>query len=434
MTDFRAHPEDVELRNKIIELAKTLKPAPVVPQVVRDDFAKAVAQLKNASTADDFKAVAMLFEQITAKAPWYADAYYNAAVAYAKAADYDSAKRNLTLYLAAARPDTNTQNAENLQRDLDRQQSELKRQQSLQQFQQALKEFSGNPNDAARERIIKLAQGMKPAPDVPDDAARSVARGRAALKDAKSTAAFKEVIAEFQKASLLAPWSADIYYNLGLVQDKAGNYAEALQNLKLYLLAAPDADDAKAVRNLIFEVEYRKDKAEMGQKLAEIIEEGFNGRDKRQEALALIDKGADVRVKNKSGAPVLERAACLGFTDVVRAMLDKGAEVESHDGSGWTPLICAAFNANLDTARLLIQRGANVNARDDNSSKTVLMHSVCNMFSAPPDRPLVVRLLIDSGANVNAKDNYGYTALAHAEGRSCTYPEIAQILRAAGTR
>jgi ankyrin repeat protein len=115
-------------------------------------------------------------------------------------------------------------------------------------------------------------------------------------------------------------------------------------------------------------------------------------------------------------------------------MLDKGAEVESHDGSGWTPLICAAFNANLDTARLLIQRGANVNARDDNSSKTVLMHSVCNMFSAPPDRPLVVRLLIDSGANVNAKDNYGYTALAHAEGRSCTYPEIAQILRAAGTR
>jgi len=104
MVDFRTNPEDAELRDEIIALAKTLKPAPVVPQAAQADFAKAVAQLKSAATADAFNTAAKLFEQVAAKAPWYADAYYNAASAYAKAADYGSAKRNLTLYMAAVRP------------------------------------------------------------------------------------------------------------------------------------------------------------------------------------------------------------------------------------------------------------------------------------------------------------------------------------------
>ena len=32
-----------------------------------------------------FETVAQLFEQVAVQAPWYADAYYNAAFAYAKA-------------------------------------------------------------------------------------------------------------------------------------------------------------------------------------------------------------------------------------------------------------------------------------------------------------------------------------------------------------
>ena len=38
MADFRSHPEDAELRNKIIGLAKTLKPAPVIPHIQGADF------------------------------------------------------------------------------------------------------------------------------------------------------------------------------------------------------------------------------------------------------------------------------------------------------------------------------------------------------------------------------------------------------------
>jgi len=104
MADFRSHPDDAELRDKIIDLAKSLKPAPAIPQAARADFTKAAAQLKTASTAADYKAVAGLFEQVAAQAPWYAGAYYNAASAYAKAAELDSAKRNLAFYLKAVRP------------------------------------------------------------------------------------------------------------------------------------------------------------------------------------------------------------------------------------------------------------------------------------------------------------------------------------------
>ncbi len=57
------------------------------------------------------------------------------------------------------------------------------------------------------------------------------------------------------------PWLAEAYNNLGVAQDKAGLYGPAIQSLKLYLLAAPDASDAKPVKNLIYEIEYRQEKA-----------------------------------------------------------------------------------------------------------------------------------------------------------------------------
>jgi hypothetical protein len=59
-------------------------------------------------------------------------------------------------------------------------------------------------------------------------------------------------------------WLAEAYYNLGLTQDKAGLYDAALKNLDLHLLAALRAADARHVKNLIYEVEYRRDKAAQG--------------------------------------------------------------------------------------------------------------------------------------------------------------------------
>jgi tetratricopeptide (TPR) repeat protein len=132
-------------------------------------------------------------------------------------------------------------------------------QQTLNQY---IADLQKNPNDyALREKIIRHVQTMKPAPAIPEEAERYMARGSAAVKGAKNEKDFQDAAAEFEKASLAVPWLPAVYYNLGITQDKAGKYREAIQSLKLYLIAAPDAPDAKAVKTLVYEIEYRQEKA-----------------------------------------------------------------------------------------------------------------------------------------------------------------------------
>ena len=127
---------------------------------------------------------------------------------------------------------------------------------------QYLADLQKSPNDnALREKIIRHVQTMKQKPPIPEEAERYMARGAAAVKGAKTEKDFQDAATEFEKASLAAPWLPAVYYNLGITQDKAGRYKEAIQSLKLYLLAAPDASDAKAVKNLTYEIEYRQEKA-----------------------------------------------------------------------------------------------------------------------------------------------------------------------------
>jgi len=129
-------------------------------------------------------------------------------------------------------------------------------QQTLNQY---ISDLQKNPNDnALREKIIKFVQEMKPPPAIPEEAERYMARGAAAAKGAKNPNDFKDAVREFEKATLVAPWLANAYYNLGIAQDGAGMYTEAIKSLKLYLLAVPNASDAK---KLIYEIEYRQEKA-----------------------------------------------------------------------------------------------------------------------------------------------------------------------------
>jgi tetratricopeptide (TPR) repeat protein len=262
LASFHDHPEDAELRDKIVELAKTLKPAPVVPQAVRADFAKATVQFHSAATTSDFQAAAKLFEQVALQAPWYADAYYNAASAYAKAGDYENAQRNLALCMAAARPDTDTHDAENLQHDLERQQSQ-------QRFQQALQQFRRNPDDTAREQIIKLALTMDdPTLSLSDEV--HVAAGSATYAS-KSATSERELVAAAQawaQVSLLAPWVAEYYFNQGVAYQRAKHFDKAIAAFNWYLIAAPNAKDAGEVRESIGGLKYAKEKAAQEQQEA----------------------------------------------------------------------------------------------------------------------------------------------------------------------
>jgi len=135
----------------------------------------------------------------------------------------------------------------------------LQAQTPQQTLNQHISDLQKNPNDnALREKIIRHVQTMRQKPAIPEDAERYMARGTAAAKGAKNPNDFKDAVREFEKASTVAPWLANAYYNLGVAQDGAGMYTEAIKSLKLYLLAVPNASDAK---KLIYEIEYRQEKA-----------------------------------------------------------------------------------------------------------------------------------------------------------------------------
>lgn len=113
-------------------------------------------------------------------------------------------------------------------------------------------------DNALREKIIKLAKEVRPAPAFPEDAQRRMVRGTTAFKDAKTTTDYQDAAREFEQASLAAPWHGDVYFNLGVALDKAEQYESALRCLRLAQLAAPDS---KEIKDLIYQVEYRNEKA-----------------------------------------------------------------------------------------------------------------------------------------------------------------------------
>lgn len=129
------------------------------------------------------------------------------------------------------------------------------------QLNQYISELQGRPWDTSlREKIIMHVQTMKPAPAIPDEAKRHTVRGMAAIEEAKTEADYKEAIAEFEKVVNAAPWLGEGYRNLGIAQDKAGQYDAAIKNLNLYLLTNPA--DAEKAKSIIYKIEFRRDKAQ----------------------------------------------------------------------------------------------------------------------------------------------------------------------------
>lgn len=129
---------------------------------------------------------------------------------------------------------------------------------SAQQLSSMVEQLRANPgDDALRQKIIETARAMTPPPPIPEEARRFFARGRAAVDLAQDTGGFLKAADEFREALNVAPWSAEGYYNLGVVLEKAGNFGEAMADFKLYLLAAPGAKDAEAVRDKVYGLDYK---------------------------------------------------------------------------------------------------------------------------------------------------------------------------------
>ncbi|MFH1093712.1 MAG: tetratricopeptide repeat protein [Candidatus Omnitrophota bacterium] len=106
-------------------------------------------------------------------------------------------------------------------------------------------------------RVIGIYRALKPAPVISEEARKQASYGKAALDLAKDESGYFNAVQEYQKAIRLAPWWVDLYINTALIMEKAGLYTEAVEYLNLYLLAAPEAQDAEKVRAKLYELEYK---------------------------------------------------------------------------------------------------------------------------------------------------------------------------------
>ena len=122
------------------------------------------------------------------------------------------------------------------------------------ELKQYIEDLKKNPGDKAlREKIIRMT--IKSAPAVPEEAERNMARGTAFAQKAGDNAGYNKAISEFEAAANAAPWLSLAYFNLGVMQEKAGHFNEAIQSLKFYLLSNPDAKNARDVKNKIYALE-----------------------------------------------------------------------------------------------------------------------------------------------------------------------------------
>ncbi len=107
--------------------------------------------------------------------------------------------------------------------------------------------------------------------DIPEAAQRHFNRGMAAIEMARSPHDYELAIDEFRRAQSLAPQWPDPWYNLGLVQDKAGRFRDAAVSLRQYLRLAPNAPDAATVKALVDKLEFKAEQTLADDEVPEIL-------------------------------------------------------------------------------------------------------------------------------------------------------------------
>jgi tetratricopeptide (TPR) repeat protein len=263
LAEYRAQPASTELRDKVIRQARGLKTAPEIPQEARDYFDQAMAQMQQAASPGDIKAAAKLFEQAAQAAPWYAEAYRSLGAVCDKLGDYEKEKEWLRLYISALRDDASVKAGQALLDEVDSRKAQAAAQAAKAELERAMAAVKQNPSDiGTRQKLVKMVSAYNPPLPVPEETERYMARGKAAYDNAKDARDFKDAVVEFQHARDAALWYGPAYYSLGVAHNAAGDYTQAKENLSVYLAWSLNAEQIKATKELIYQIEYLQEKAQ----------------------------------------------------------------------------------------------------------------------------------------------------------------------------
>ena len=98
----------------------------------------------------------------------------------------------------------------------------------------------------------------------------------------------------------------------------------------------------------------------------------------------LLDHGADIKAKDKTGSMPLHVASISADQNVISLLLDNGASIHDRDRQQWTPLHYSSWSDKPGNVRLLLDRGADISARDQEGQtpcqEALERHNICRSY------------------------------------------------------
>jgi ankyrin repeat protein len=133
-----------------------------------------------------------------------------------------------------------------------------------------------------------------------------------------------------------------------------------------------------------------------------------------------------INLKKAFARSDLNPASMDGNAEKTRSLVELGADINARSKTGSTALIGAASRGNIDAVRSLLANNANPNLADNKDGRTPLIVATMEGHTE------VVRALLSSGADPNKKDKSGNTAISMVQrtGQS----QIGRLLKQAGAR
>jgi len=111
----------------------------------------------------------------------------------------------------------------------------------------------------------------------------------------------------------------------------------------------------------------------------------------------LLGAGASAAAQNVFGVTPMSEAALIGSEPVIRELLAAGVSPDSPNPEGETALMLVVRTGQVDAAQVLIDAGADVNAKEHWAGQTALMWAGAQL------QPKMVKLLLANGAQVDAR-------------------------------
>ncbi len=129
-------------------------------------------------------------------------------------------------------------------------------------FQEALDEYSRamlfldeNEREKIRGDLFRITSDMSSAPEISNRAHKHALRAELLVKEGK----FEASLVEFNEALLYAPYSAKLYLNSALVYGKLQKYGQAIERIRIYIKAAPQALNIQEAEDMIIKWELKSE-------------------------------------------------------------------------------------------------------------------------------------------------------------------------------